>query len=160
MLRFTLDVSPLGQALRALHQDLDISMAEAMYEAGSMVAEEAQRVHAYTDRSGKLSNSIHAEPVSGSFMGEDLFVDVMADTPYAKFVEDGTKAHPIVARNAKALRFYMRGRLMFRKSVRHPGTKPTYFLKGALERLFPTAVTECAEHGLREGFKRAGFEVT
>lgn len=43
------------------------------------------------------------------------------------FLEEGTKDHPIAAKNAKALRFMWNGRVTFRKSVHHPGTKATRF---------------------------------
>lgn len=66
---------------------------------------------------------------------------------YAKFVERGTKAHEIVPRNAKALRFAatpggrrLSGRprtgasVVFAKRVRHPGTKAQPFLLPGAER--------------------------
>jgi hypothetical protein len=159
MLRFTLDVSPLGQALRAIEDNLDDAVAEALRDAGVMVASEARTHHEFTDRTGNLSRKIRSEPTEGSFFGGDLSVQVVADTPYAKFVEDGTRAHPIEARRAKVLRYYQNGRLMFRKRVRHPGTRPYLYLKGALDRLFP-AVTARHEQALRDGFARSGFEVT
>src|SRR5688500_2626978 len=101
MLRFTLDVSPLGHALRALEDNLDDAMAEALREAAVAVASEARTHHEFTDRTGALTRSIHSEPTSGAFMSGDLSVEVVADAPYAKFVEDGTRAHPIEARRAK-----------------------------------------------------------
>jgi hypothetical protein len=159
MLRITLDVSPLGHALRALDDNLDDAMAEALRESGVMVASEARTHHEFTDRTGALTRSIHSEPVEGTFLGNDLSVQVVADTPYAKFVEEGTRAHPIEARRAKVLRYHQNGRLMFRKRVRHPGTRPYRYLQGALDRLFPTAVTQRVEQGLVQAFKQSGFEV-
>jgi HK97 gp10 family phage protein len=159
MLRFTLDLSPLGQALSALEQNLDTAMAAALHDAGSMVANEARSNHAFTDRTGALSRSIHAQPVDGSFTGRNLTVDVVADTPYARFVEDGTRAHEIRARNARTLKFRGRdGRWVFRRRVQHPGTKPYLYLKGALARLFPQ-VRERSERGLAIAFERSGFEI-
>lgn len=157
-LRFTLDLSPLGHALRELDDNLDDAMAGALRDAGIMVASEARTHHEFTDRTGNLSRNIRTEPVEGTFFGGDLSVQVVADTPYAKFVEDGTREHPIEARRAKALRYYQNGRLMFRKRVQHPGTRPYLYLKGSLDRLFP-AVTARHEQALRDGFARSGFEV-
>lgn len=161
MIRMTLDLSPLGHALRELDDNLDRAMAEAMLDAGNMVAAEARATHGFTDRTGALSRSIHAESSGGSFLDGTLDVAVVADTPYAKFVEEGTRAHVIEPRRAKALRWIGRnGRAVFARRVRHPGTKPYLFLVGALERLFPTLVTQQAEQGLVRAFKRSGFEVT
>jgi bacteriophage HK97-gp10 putative tail-component len=159
MLRFTMDLGPLSRALRELDQNLDSAMAAALHDTASMVANEARSNHAYTDRTGKLSRSIHAQPVDGTFTGRNLTVDVVADTPYARFVEDGTTAHMIVPRKAKALRWYARnGRAVFARKVQHPGTKPVYYLKGALERVFPQAI-ERSDQALRVAFARSGFEV-
>lgn len=49
--------------------------------------------------------------------------------PYAGFVEAGTRVHGIRARRAPALVFFWKktGRVMFLKSVRHPGTRPYKF---------------------------------
>lgn len=45
---------------------------------------------------------------------------------------DGSAPHIIAARRAKALRFEMNGAVVFRRSVRHPGTRGTKFLTRAL----------------------------
>lgn len=45
---------------------------------------------------------------------------------------DGTPPHIIRARRAKALRFEWRGQVVFRRQVRHPGTRGTKFLERAL----------------------------
>jgi len=41
---------------------------------------------------------------------------------YAAAVHDGSKPHIIRARKKKALRFEVNGKVIFRRSVRHPGT--------------------------------------
>lgn len=61
------------------------------------------------------------------------FGRVVANTRYAMYVARGTRPHIIRARRAKALRFYWRGKVQFRRSVRHPGTKPNGYLVAALK---------------------------
>jgi hypothetical protein len=59
-----------------------------------------------------------------------------ATVPQAKWVIDGTRPHPIVARNAKVLRWLGPGGLggaRFAKSVNHPGTKPNPFPEKAIK---------------------------
>jgi hypothetical protein len=51
---------------------------------------------------------------------------------YTMFEHDGTSPHIIVARRRKALRFTVGGRTIFRRSVRHPGTRGTFFLTRSL----------------------------
>jgi hypothetical protein len=57
---------------------------------------------------------------------------VTCDHPAVRFVLDGTKAHLIRPRRAKALRFEVGGRTTFAKLVRHPGTKANDFMGRAL----------------------------
>lgn len=45
---------------------------------------------------------------------------------------DGSPPHIIRARRAKTLRFVWRGEVVFRRQVRHPGTRGTKFLTRAL----------------------------
>jgi hypothetical protein len=51
-------------------------------------------------------------------------------------VDQGTKPHPIHAKNAPFLTFYWPkvGRIVHFKSVKHPGNKPYEFLEKGLKR--------------------------
>lgn len=60
-----------------------------------------------------------------------------SSAPYAFFVENGTRAHPIVARRAKVLRFVQNGDTVFRRRVFHPGTKPRPFMQTARDLAVP-----------------------
>lgn len=75
-------------------------------------------------RTGALARSIHY-----SITGPDsrLRIHFFARVPYNIFVVGGTRPHLIAARNAKALRFVVGGRVVFAKSVQHPGTKPNRY---------------------------------
>lgn len=83
-------------------------------------------------RTGELRRSIHANRPRqvGRWRVE---ARVTASAPYARYVHEGTRPHIIRARNAKALHFYWPylGRDVFFKSVHHPGTGKTPFLKAA-----------------------------
>lgn len=57
------------------------------------------------------------------------------DASYAKAVHDGARAHDIVPRNRKALRWRGRdGQMHFARRVRHPGNKPNRFMTRGLQR--------------------------
>lgn len=72
--------------------------------------------------------------------------ETIATASYAAFVELGTKAHDIVPRAKKALRFATGGNatlsgrprsggaVVFAKRVRHPGTKPKPFMVPGAEK--------------------------
>lgn len=51
---------------------------------------------------------------------------------YARAIDQGSPPHIIRAKNAKYLRFFLNGRIQFRKSVKHPGNRPFRFLKAAV----------------------------
>jgi len=57
---------------------------------------------------------------------------VMVDHPAAPFVLNGTRAHEIVPRTKKVLRFKIGSTVVYTKRVHHPGTKPNNFLWKAM----------------------------
>lgn len=61
--------------------------------------------------------------------------EVIIATPYATFVRDGTQAHEIRARSAKALKFEVGGVTIFRQSVQHPGTRPNPWYNEAVGKM-------------------------
>jgi hypothetical protein len=58
---------------------------------------------------------------------------------YAAAVHDGSGPHIIRARKKKALRFEVGGKVVFARSVRHPGTRGRPWLAKAAERAAVTA---------------------
>lgn len=57
---------------------------------------------------------------------------IVCDHPAVRFVLDGTRPHIIRPRRARALRFEVRGRVVYAAYVRHPGTRANDFLGRAL----------------------------
>jgi hypothetical protein len=82
---------------------------------------------------GRLRASIKSK--RSSFFSLRPKVTVYSLVEYAAYVNDGTRRHPIRAKNAKALRFRVNGRVVYAKAVMHPGTKPRPFLDRALEEI-------------------------
>lgn len=103
-------------------------------------------------RTGNLGRSIGIGSVT------DTVVETVATANYAAFVEFGTKAHEIVPRTKKALRFALGGAatlagrpragasVIFAKRVKHPGTKAKPFMrpgaKRAIDKLGVDAIVE------------------
>jgi len=77
-------------------------------------------------KTGKLRDSTVYE-IKGSAADMRLEVRQNARTAngtfYGHMVRMGTRPHPIVPRNAKALAFMIGGNLVFAKRVNHPGTR-------------------------------------
>lgn len=87
--------------------------------------------------------------------------------PLGTFISGGTRAHPIVAKRGKTLRFYWdkgpRGAGMYYYfKVNHPGTRPNKFIGRALRRWRPGARQTLRSISLRyaqilEGKKSGGI---
>lgn len=109
-------------------------------------------------KSGELRRSVVARPVSSTT--SSVSADLIVGARYASFVSDGTKPHLIQARRARYLHFFVGGREVFTKRVRHPGTKPNDFWrnvagswdgrsKGALAEYLEAAMERAAEDAVK-----------
>ena len=83
----------------------------------------AKATRLFTDRSGATRASIATRSFGG------LRGQVRAGGA-ATFLERGTGAHSIVAKG-RTLRFQVGGQTLYRRMVRHPGTKPRPFMTEA-----------------------------
>lgn len=64
--------------------------------------------------------------------GARPFVELVNQAPHIVPLEEGARPHTIRARRAKALRFFYRGRIVFAKSVRHPGMRGYHALRNGM----------------------------
>ncbi|MBT8160991.1 MULTISPECIES: HK97 gp10 family phage protein [Arthrobacter] len=98
-------------------------------------------------QSERLAKSIRYQR---SLLADGLKVKWTANTPYAKYVVEGTKPHDIVPKAARALHIMdAHGEAGFAAFAHHPGSKPNDFPKRAADALgsrialtFRAAVTE------------------
>lgn len=121
-----IDTSGVRAKLARIRAELHESLQRSLALAGSQAVQNAKATDRFRDRTGDLRKSVRYQPGPGPYRGS-----VIADKRYAFWVENGTEPHIIRARNARYLRFEVNGEVFFRKSVRHPGTKPTHFLRDA-----------------------------
>jgi hypothetical protein len=84
-------------------------------------------------KSGAMAAGMHYKKGTWS---RGIQFDAGSDVDYTLFVDQGTKPHPIRAKNAPMLVFYWPkvGRVVHFKSVKHPGNKPYEFLMKGLNR--------------------------
>lgn len=82
---------------------------------------------------GNLRNHIVKRLVQGA-SGPEMQVGV-EHVPYALFVHEGARPHRITARNAPQLVFFWPKvqKVIYTKSVAHPGNRPNRFLVRALD---------------------------
>lgn len=124
----------LSDLLAGVHQAASLALRTA--EEASVAS--AKGTDRFKDRTGATRASIRAE-VRPGLRG---FVSAGGAS---RFLQYGTRAHDIVARNASALRFEVAGAVLFRRMVHHPGTAPRPFL------------TEARNVGERAGFETAEY---
>jgi hypothetical protein len=112
-----------------LQQLINRDVLAQMLVVGEQVKVVAQR------KVGKDTLNLHNRIVKRFFVsGRNVVVRVgSVDVPYAIHHHEGTEAHVIVPRRARALRFVVAGRTVFAKRVMHPGTKPNRYLTEALD---------------------------
>lgn len=99
---------------------------EAVVDAVKVGEAEAKATHRYKSRTGDLESSTRGRLVWTDNDGAEGVVEATA--PHAVFVHQGTKAHVIEPRKAKALRFEQDGAIRFAQRVQHPGTTADPFI--------------------------------
>jgi phage gpG-like protein len=98
-------------------------------------------------RTGSLRSSINTEV---SQTAEQVAASVGTNIRYAKVHEYGVAQPWVIAAKGRALRFETGGRVIFRRSVRHPPLPERSFLRSALADMRPAI-----EAGLREAVAQA-----
>lgn len=108
--------------------DVLAAVRQVLGQLAALAAGHARATSSFVDRTGNLRNSIER----GQRATWAHFVRAGGrKAPYALFIESGSKPHEIKARRKKFLRFEQGGRVVFRKRVFHPGTKPARFMQSA-----------------------------
>jgi hypothetical protein len=113
-----------------LEQDVKESMLEALQEA----EKDAKATPFFKDSEWGLGRP-------GPHLRDSIFFnqtsfnkgELVADRPYAKFVEAGTLPHAIVGRSGNFLRFEWRGEMVMFRYVNHPGTEARPFMAHAAD---------------------------
>lgn len=67
--------------------------------------------------------------------GSGFVVRVGSNNSIAHLHHEGTKAHTILPKSAKTLRFNSHGKIVYAKVVHHPGTRPNKYLTDNLRKV-------------------------
>lgn len=95
----------LDAQLGSLAAMLDDEARAAMLDGARIVADEAAAHHPYTNRTGRLQSRTVAGRVRGNASRGRVSADVLGDTRYGSFVEEGTsrsRPYPYLAPAAAA----------------------------------------------------------
>ena len=130
------DVHALAEALKRSGKEAHATTYEVLIRSANYLLTEMQ-VRVPVD-SGELRRSL-AVRVEGDR------VVIGPDTPYAGFVEFGTKPHEIRAKPGKSLAFTMNGQQVFARVVHHPGTRAQPFVEDSFDAWAKSVGPEIAE---------------
>jgi HK97 gp10 family phage protein len=140
---FTVEFEGLDElrtAFREAEREVTKGIVDAVGNAVKEGADYAKRVHVYQDRTGDLTRSIHGEIQTAGI--DHVEGQIKSDASYASYVEDGTQAHVIEPKRAKALAWEGSDGPRFARRVNHPGTRPHPFMGPALQQAERTLVRE------------------
>ena len=105
--------------------------ARAMVE--SVAIAEAEVRSRTPVRTGRLRASVNGRVIPATAAGGVVRGTLTIGMPsYARFVEEGTRPHVIVARRKRALAFKVGGKVVIVRRVRHPGTKGAHMLRDGM----------------------------
>lgn len=138
-------------ALRRSHQlviaETEKATEQALEDAAKFAPEHVRKFpRGYQHRTGNLAEKTTARVIRRPG-GRGVIVKNTAK--YAAAQDLGSKPHVIRARRRKFLAFKVGGRLVFARSVKHPGTKPTRFLYRATNAAFRVAGPNIERHMAR-----------
>jgi hypothetical protein len=122
--------------LLALIADVDRQLADARREsvarAVSAGADEARTNHRFQNRTGATVAGIQGYVAAATQAEVVGVIESLADT--SVFLNEGTRPHELVPKNAKALRFETDGQVVFAARAQHPGTDADPFFDHGVER--------------------------
>jgi HK97 gp10 family phage protein len=134
------DIDRLAEALRRTAKESGVTTQQVLIQsANQILAEMEVRTPV---KSGKLRGSLTIKVEPGKvIIGPEEIV-----APYAGYVEFGTKAHDIRPKKAGGvLVFYVGGKKVIARKVRHPGTRPQPYVRPAFEAWVDSLGTMAAE---------------
>jgi hypothetical protein len=152
MVGFEIDFTALTQFCESAPGLVDAAIRQTMEQELARAADTAKATSAFKDRTGALRRSIGSKVEGQSLFSDGIEGTLFADTPYARFVEEGTSAHTIPARNG-TMRFPIGGQWVRVREVKHPGIKARKFLLGSVS---VEALTRACENAVVKAWEGQG----
>lgn len=111
----------------AIYRQMEVAILKEMNTIGRQSRGQAKRFT--RRRTGRLQRSIEYDLRK---MGNGYRLTLKSDVPYASFYEYGTGPHRITAKPGRKLRFTNRGKVVYARSVNHPGARGRHSMSRAL----------------------------
>lgn len=125
------DASEQVRSFERLREKLKEGALRILDETAKNTAQWVKHTTKFKSRTGELLKSVRASRPS------TFHRFVVAGAKHAGWVENGTRPHPIAAKNGKFLRFQQNGSWRYARRVMHPGTKPAHFMKEVADKMRP-----------------------
>lgn len=138
MVRASFQADAVSRKLKAASGKLQKELLEAMKISVRDVQEQARENHKFISRTGQAEGSI-AVRVNGS--GSHVEGTVFTALPHAVYQHEGTRAHTILPKSKKVLRWSDGGQFVFAKRSQVSGIKKDPFIYNALEKKRPAIVS-------------------
>lgn len=138
MVRASFQADAVSRKLKAASGKLQKELLEAMKISVRDVQEQARENHKFISRTGQAEGSIHTR-VNGS--GSHVEGTVFTALPHAVYQHEGTRAHTILPKSKKVLRWTDGGQFVFAKRSQVSGIKKDPFIYNALEKERPAIVS-------------------
>ena len=132
MFRCTDDAHELLGVIADVDRQLTDARRESVARAVTAGAEEARTNHRFQSRTGATVAGIQGQVVVATPAEVVGVLESTAETSI--FLNDGTRPHEIVPKNAKALRFETDGKVVFAARAQHPGIAPDPFFDHGVTR--------------------------
>ena len=124
-----------GYRLVFRNSALDRYLNDPRGEVGRYLARKGRRIESAAKaqvgvRTGALRASIHMRHFRDP---RSQYIKIGSSLHYARAHHEGTRPHLIRPKEAKMLRFYSKGQIVFAHMVRHPGTPANRYLTDNLK---------------------------
>ena len=138
MLEIEVDLHELRAAMTRFLSDLSAGSQRATQQTAEASREHIASGAYWTVRTGKVGKSKVGKSFVVSQDPEALGAVLRSGSKVARFLDAGTKPHTITAKRRDALRFVASGgAVVFRRTVKHPGTKPKQYIAAEAQRAEP-----------------------
>ena len=142
MVRASFQADGVSRKLKAGSQKMQKELRVAMKISVRDVQEEAISTHNFTSRNGAANGAIEGSiftrvTCSGSHAQGKVFTNL----PHAVYQHEGTRAHTILPKSKKVLRWSDGGQFVFAKRSQVSGIEKDPFIYNALEKDRPAIVS-------------------
>lgn len=131
-LKTTIDDADFLKAMAAIPSIAKKELRLALYSSSKSVVLQAQAVHKFNTKGGKLEQSIQSRMSPKNELEAEVFFNEKIAT-YGKYQNYGTPPHKIYPKEKPLLYFVSKkqGHLISSKGVNHPGIKAEHFVEEA-----------------------------